>query len=325
MWVRMSFKDGSSAKDTINVNNLGVVIPKTHLPKGANKQQCFLKYENGEVVEGKVAKRVRKYTCRVFYELEQNGLAPKTWGEGTANVKMYFYARVTERFPFVGFWEDNWKAEYLATQQFPQWRVKLKNRALNASEQKPDGKKRKWTQVKKEGHSDSEDSDSTDEDLPTKKHSSANDNNTAIQSAPFTLPPPTENGSPDSGKLPPLPQSAVVAAAITLPGTTDILNSENLSGTNDINNRAKDLTIPVIQNPMFSCAQPSILKEKGNIAVACDQPLAPSKPVSINPAPTTISPSVQTVALPAEHELPSPVSSEAQPIHRVAPVNTNTL
>ncbi|KAJ8087451.1 hypothetical protein PM082_006281 [Marasmius tenuissimus] len=35
---------------------------------------------------------------------------------------MYFYSKLTKRYPFFGFCESDWKAEYFATKQFPQWK-----------------------------------------------------------------------------------------------------------------------------------------------------------------------------------------------------------
>ncbi|KAF8798239.1 hypothetical protein BYT27DRAFT_7042808, partial [Phlegmacium glaucopus] len=90
-------------------------------PSGLNVSLCYVEDVHGVVVDGFHASEMRKFAQSIWNQLQGAGKAPKSWGKADLDVAAHYRHEMHRRFPKLGLCEFDWKAEQLATDNYPNW------------------------------------------------------------------------------------------------------------------------------------------------------------------------------------------------------------
>ncbi|KAI0070684.1 hypothetical protein K474DRAFT_1713125 [Panus rudis PR-1116 ss-1] len=94
---------------------------KSRSSKGENVSLPFMEDRDGNMVDGFVASAMRKHARSIWIHIRDSPdyVTPSRWGEASEKVKDYYYTAMKRRFPEFGLCELDWKAEWLATGNYP--------------------------------------------------------------------------------------------------------------------------------------------------------------------------------------------------------------
>ncbi|KAL0563646.1 hypothetical protein V5O48_018419, partial [Marasmius crinis-equi] len=265
-WVRTDYKDGTSKGDAIVVEEVVQDVDdenggpdsesdgeeetlqesKRSGSKKENKQQRFLERLDGSIISSNEAKVICQYARLLFHELKQKNLAPEKWVGGVSSEsRSQFYARLTKAYPVVSYCENNWKAEYLAIQLYPQWH-KGKKTGGSISET---GQKRK--RVKEEMVVDGVQGEI---DLPTKKHKSGGGEDEALLAAASSATLVFQDAPNDSVR-----KASDNVSGTELASDSDMVNLPVPLLAQDVvrnENRQSKPNPPIMQNTLFARPRP---------------------------------------------------------------------
>jgi hypothetical protein len=94
---------------------------KARASQGENVTLRFVEDENGNIIDGFRATSIRKFSREIWSGLSNIGKAPKTWGRVDAKVAAEYKTEMGRRFPELRLCEGNWKADLIATLNYPSW------------------------------------------------------------------------------------------------------------------------------------------------------------------------------------------------------------
>jgi len=94
---------------------------KGRAPSGVNVTLRYVEDIHGVVVDGFRASEMRKFARAIWNQLEGSGKAPKSWGKADLDVATHYRREMRRRFPELALCEFDWKAEQIATDNYPNW------------------------------------------------------------------------------------------------------------------------------------------------------------------------------------------------------------
>jgi hypothetical protein len=94
---------------------------KARSAQGENVTLRFIEDENGNIVDGFRATVIRRFARELWAGLNRVGKAPKTWGKVDAAVATQYRNEMERKFPELRFCDNSWKADYIATLNYPSW------------------------------------------------------------------------------------------------------------------------------------------------------------------------------------------------------------
>jgi hypothetical protein len=94
---------------------------KARASQGENVTLRFVEDVNGNVIDGFRATAIRKFSREIWSGLVNIGKAPKTWGRVDAKVAAEYRTEMCRKFPELRLCEGNWKADLIATLNYPSW------------------------------------------------------------------------------------------------------------------------------------------------------------------------------------------------------------
>jgi len=94
---------------------------KGRAPSGLNISLHYVEDVHGVVVDGFRASEMRKFARSIWNQLHGAGKAPRSWGKADLDVAAHYRREMRRRFPELGLCEFDWKAEQLATDNYPNW------------------------------------------------------------------------------------------------------------------------------------------------------------------------------------------------------------
>jgi hypothetical protein len=94
---------------------------KARASQGENVTLRFVEDEKGNVIDGFRATAIRKFSREIWSGLGNIGKAPKSWGKVDAKVAAEYRTEMGRKFPELRFCEGNWKADLIATLNYPSW------------------------------------------------------------------------------------------------------------------------------------------------------------------------------------------------------------
>jgi len=98
--------------------------------------KVFVETEDGEIVSGDRMADMCKY-ARILWDIFQDeGIAPPKWGEASAHLRQRYHRLMCDEFPELRFCDKNWKADYIATLNYPLWYRYWVAQSLNIRKQK---------------------------------------------------------------------------------------------------------------------------------------------------------------------------------------------
>ncbi|KAJ7760061.1 hypothetical protein DFH07DRAFT_771949 [Mycena maculata] len=89
--------------------------------QGINVSMCFVQSEDGKVIDGHQATRIRDLAHQLWGELGAHGLAPSSWQKGTRDIQDHVYAEVGKKYPEMRLCRDDWKTKHMATAIYSSW------------------------------------------------------------------------------------------------------------------------------------------------------------------------------------------------------------
>lgn len=88
---------------------------------GINVRMRYVENEDGTVVDGFRASTIRKTAYKLFALFHSHGIAPTSWSKANFDVDRHFNREMALQIPEMRYCADNWKATYLAVQNYPSW------------------------------------------------------------------------------------------------------------------------------------------------------------------------------------------------------------
>jgi hypothetical protein len=123
-----------------------VVRGTTAVSQGENISTLYIEDENGRSVDGHRLTEIRKLARKVWNKFADIGQAPPTWGKANVNFTTEYRREMRHHFPELRLCENDWKAELLATENYPSW---YNNHHRNSKIKKEDGSSTQLDKKKK--------------------------------------------------------------------------------------------------------------------------------------------------------------------------------
>ena len=118
--------------------------------QGINVTMKYIEYEDGMVVDGFRAAEIRRYARSLWVQMALESKLPRTWSEADARSLATYNQSMGQRFPELRLCAGDWKANLVATDNYPSWRHNwLKKNSRDASKLKRPGDHHSETSTKR--------------------------------------------------------------------------------------------------------------------------------------------------------------------------------
>jgi hypothetical protein len=119
-WHRNDF---TSLTKSDGVSNTGG--PNPHggalASQGVNISGKYIEDAHGKVVDGYRVAAIGKFAQGLWFWLLEHGRAPLTWRRASSDVVQLYCDKMGRQFPELRLCADNWKAQQIATNNYPSW------------------------------------------------------------------------------------------------------------------------------------------------------------------------------------------------------------
>ena len=109
---------------------------------GINVSMCYIQNKDGQVIDGHRAREIRIHARAVFVGFAMKGTQFASWGDADAQSRRFFYNEMVIRFEELQYCDLDWKAEQIATDTFPGWKVTWVKKQKKVSLEQHNGLKR---------------------------------------------------------------------------------------------------------------------------------------------------------------------------------------
>lgn len=116
---------------------------KHRASQGINVTMKYIEYEDGSVVDGFRAAEIRRYARSIWVQMALEEKLPRTWSDADAKSLTAYNESMIQRFPELGLCAADWKANMVATDNYPSWRhnwLKKKGKDNSKSKRPNDNK-----------------------------------------------------------------------------------------------------------------------------------------------------------------------------------------
>ncbi|KJA13688.1 hypothetical protein HYPSUDRAFT_209335 [Hypholoma sublateritium FD-334 SS-4] len=90
---------------------------------GINVSMRYIQDKHGQVIDGHRAREIRMHARALFVGFAMQGRQFSSWGDADAISRRTFYNEMVKRFEELQYCDLDWKAEQIATDSFPGWKV----------------------------------------------------------------------------------------------------------------------------------------------------------------------------------------------------------
>lgn len=118
--VKFWFRHEWNAAENSQVVHIGAQ-GKARAAQGENVSLKFIENEDGNIIDGFRATAIRRFARELWAGLNGIGKAPKTWGKVDAAVAAQYRNEMERRFPELHLGDNHWKADLVATLNYPSW------------------------------------------------------------------------------------------------------------------------------------------------------------------------------------------------------------
>ncbi|KAF8155841.1 hypothetical protein B0H34DRAFT_798941 [Crassisporium funariophilum] len=91
--------------------------------QGINVSMRYIQDKDGQVINGHRAQDIRNYACAIFVGFATEGKQILSWGDADAVTCRFYYSEMESRFEELQYCDLDWKAEQIAIDTFPGWKV----------------------------------------------------------------------------------------------------------------------------------------------------------------------------------------------------------
>ncbi|KAG6912857.1 hypothetical protein DXG01_011518, partial [Tephrocybe rancida] len=135
-WYRHEWVSAEKERKDSGDGREGATRGKSRAAKGENVMAQFVEDEDGNVVSGYVATQIRQHARALWNALVSRNAHPPSWGKATADVSRQYRDEMKFKFPVLAFCDNDWKAEQIATDNYPSWYLtkfgkKIKHEPIN--------------------------------------------------------------------------------------------------------------------------------------------------------------------------------------------------
>ncbi|KAF7300484.1 hypothetical protein HMN09_00932600 [Mycena chlorophos] len=120
------------------------------LKKRKTDKLGFLEHDDGSRFTPEQEKHARASAYSIYESFLNDGIAPLKWGRTTVELTTRFRAQIIGLVPQTAYGENYWKADKLATETYPQWLRRKKDKVAAQGIDAEKEKKREMKQAKKE-------------------------------------------------------------------------------------------------------------------------------------------------------------------------------
>ena len=120
-WTRRDWIDRSSQENDAMVLDSGSRRGKTRASQGINVTMLYVEDENGTAIDGHRAAEIRQYARLIWVHMSNNGELPTSWGKASIKLSQSYCREMRQRFPELALCELDWKADQIATDNYPSW------------------------------------------------------------------------------------------------------------------------------------------------------------------------------------------------------------
>ena len=89
--------------------------------QGINVAMRYIELEDGTVINGDRAGDIRKFARSIWVSFSKNGPPPAKWGLADVEMRKTYCREMGNRFPELKYCDLDWKAEQIATDNYPSW------------------------------------------------------------------------------------------------------------------------------------------------------------------------------------------------------------
>jgi hypothetical protein len=119
-WFKRDWSEHQSELAT-EANNSCAQRGRGRAAKGINVSMRYVEYENGEMISGDRATEIRRFARSIWVLLGKKGTPPATWGAADIETRKLYCYEMGERFNELRLCDLDWKAEQIATDNYPSW------------------------------------------------------------------------------------------------------------------------------------------------------------------------------------------------------------
>ena len=96
---------------------------RTHAAQGINVGMRYVKDKDSVMIDGTRASAIRKAAHLIWVHISLNNPRgpPPTWGKADVNMVQGYHSEMCQQFPELKLCESNWKANQIATDNYPSW------------------------------------------------------------------------------------------------------------------------------------------------------------------------------------------------------------
>lgn len=95
---------------------------KHRASQGINVTMKYIEFEDGTTIDGFRAAEIRRYARSLWVQMALDDKLPRTWSDADAKSLTSYNESMAQRFPELCFCVADWKANMVATDNYPSWR-----------------------------------------------------------------------------------------------------------------------------------------------------------------------------------------------------------
>lgn len=94
---------------------------KSLISKGINKSVKYIEDTEGTPIDGYRLRDIRSHARALWATFQSLGRLPPSWGKADAEIARTYRREMRLKFPEFALCENDWKADFLATENYPSW------------------------------------------------------------------------------------------------------------------------------------------------------------------------------------------------------------
>lgn len=115
-------EEGDESKDSSAPPPGPACRGKHRSSQGINVTMKYIEFEDGTVVDGFRAAEIRRYARSLWVQMALDEMLPRTWSDADAKSLTTYNVSMAQHFPELGLCAADWKANLVATDNYPSWR-----------------------------------------------------------------------------------------------------------------------------------------------------------------------------------------------------------
>jgi hypothetical protein len=95
----------------------------------------YVELEDGTVIDGDRAGEIRKFARCIWVSFAKKGPPLSKWGQADIEMRQIYCREMGQRFPELTYCDLDWKADQIATDNYPSWFINFKGETVQTKEE----------------------------------------------------------------------------------------------------------------------------------------------------------------------------------------------